>query len=69
MQSSMKSYEVLRNSALLNSLEGFPGGASIRNQPANVGWHKRHGFNPWVKKIPQKVSMATHSSILTWRIP
>ena len=46
MQSSIKSYEVLRNSALPNSLEGFPGDASIRNQPANVGRHKRHGFHP-----------------------
>ena len=27
---------------------------------------KRHGFNPWVGKIPWR---RTHSSILAWRIP
>ena len=27
----------------------------------------RPGFNPWVRKITE--GMATHSSILTWRIP
>ena len=25
-------------------------------------------FDPWVRKIPEK-EMATHSSILAWRIP
>ena len=34
---------------------GFPGG--------------RHGFNPWVGKIPLEKGMATCSSILAWRIP
>ena len=28
------------------------------------GW-----FNPWVRKIPLETEMATHSSILVWRIP
>ena len=26
-------------------------------------------FNPWVRKIPSKREMATHSSILGWRFP
>ena len=26
-------------------------------------------FNPWVGKIPLEKEMATHSSILAWRIP
>ena len=26
-------------------------------------------FNPWVRKIPLSKGMATHSSILAWRIP
>ena len=26
-------------------------------------------FNPWVRKIPLEKKMATHSSILAWRIP
>ena len=29
----------------------------------------RPGFNPWVGKIPLEKEMATHSSILAWRIP
>ena len=28
-----------------------------------------HGFNPWARKIPWGGGMATHSSILAWRIP
>ena len=27
------------------------------------------GLNPWVGKIPLEEGMATHSSILAWRIP
>ena len=30
---------------------------------------RRCGFNPWVRKIPLKKEMATHSSILSWEIP
>ena len=26
-------------------------------------------FNPWVRKIPLEEGMATHSSVLAWRIP
>ena len=26
-------------------------------------------FHPWVRKIPLEKGMATHSSILAWRIP
>ena len=29
---------------------------------------KRHGFHPWVRKIPLE-EMATHTSILAWEIP
>ena len=29
----------------------------------------RPGFDPWVGKILLEVEMATHSSILAWRIP
>ena len=24
----------------------------VKNPPANAGRHKRHGFDPWVRKIP-----------------
>ena len=30
---------------------------------------KRHGFDPWVGKIPLEEEMATHSNILAWKIP
>ena len=32
----------------------------VKNPPA---------INPWVGKIPLEKGMATHSSILAWRIP
>ena len=31
--------------------------------------HRRRGSDPWVGKIPLEEEMATHSSILGWRIP
>jgi len=31
---------------------GFPGGTVVNNLPANAGDEKRHGFDPWVAKIP-----------------
>ena len=30
---------------------------------------RRPGFDPWVGKIPLEKGIATHSSILAWRIP
>ena len=34
--------------------KGFPGGLLVKNLPANAGESKRHGFDPWVGKIPQR---------------
>ena len=31
--------------------------------------HKRHRFDPWVRKIPLEEGMATHTTTLAWRIP
>ena len=31
--------------------------------------HRRCGFDPWVGKIPLEEGMATHSSLLDFRIP
>ena len=39
----------------------------VKNPPANVG-DMRCSFHPWVKKIPLQEGMATHCSILAWRI-
>ena len=30
---------------------------------------RRHGFQPWVQKIPLEKEMATHSNIVAWDIP
>ena len=37
----------------------------INNPPAM----QNTGFDPWVGKIPWEEGMATHSSMLAWRIP
>ena len=37
----------------------------VKNLPAM----QETGFNPWVGKIPLEEEMATHFSILAWRIP
>ena len=47
---------------------GFPDGSVGKKSPAN----RRHGrcvFDPWIGKIPWREEMATHSSILGWKIP
>ena len=38
----------------------------VKNPPANAG-DMRHKFDPW--EDPLEEGMATHSSILAWRIP
>ena len=48
---------------------GFPGGAGGKEPVCQCRRHKRLGFDPWVGKIPLEEGMATHSSILAWRIP
>ena len=40
----------------------------VKNPPANAG-DKRQWFDPQVRKKPLEEGMATHSSILAWRIP
>ena len=48
-------------------MQGFPGGASGKEPTCQCRRHKRWGFNPWVRKIPWRRSVATHSTILGWR--
>ena len=48
---------------------GFPGGTSGKEPTCQCRRHKRCGFDPWVWKNPLEEGMATHSSILAWRIP
>ena len=42
-------------------LKNFPAGPVVRSPPY-------HWFDPWVRRIPLKEKMATHSSILAWII-
>ena len=44
---------------------GFLVVQTVKNLPAM----QETRFNPWVRKIPWEKEMATHSSILAWRIP
>ena len=39
----------------------------VKNLPANAG-DQRSTFDLWVRKISWEKGMATHSSILAWRI-
>ena len=48
---------------------GFPGSTSDKEPACKCRRHKRHRLDPWVGKIPLEEGMATHSSILAWRIP
>ena len=41
----------------------------VKNLPANGRRHRRYSFEPWVGEDPLEEGMATHSSILAWRIP
>ena len=47
------------------ALEGFPSGSAVKNPPANAG---DLGSIPGLGRSPGE-GMATHSSILAWRIP
>ena len=44
-------------------------GVIVKKLPAIAGAVKRHGFDPWVGEDSVEEQMATHSSILAWRIP
>ena len=49
-------------------LEGFPGNAVVKNPPANAGDIEIQ-FLTLGLKGPLEEGMATHSSILAWKIP
>ena len=48
--------------------KGFPGGAVVKNPPANAG-DARDAGSILVWKDPLEEEMATHSCILAWKIP
>ena len=41
----------------------------VKNLSAVQDTLERARFDPWVRKIPWRREMVTHSSILAWRIP
>ena len=47
----------------------FPVGTSGKEPSCQIWRYKRYRFDPWVGKIPWRKGMATHFSILAWRIP
>ena len=48
---------------------GSPSGTSGKEPASQCRRQKRHGFEPSAGKITLEEGMATHSSILAWRIP
>ena len=53
----------------LGSALGFPGGASGRRTPLPMQETKETGLQSLGPDDPLEEGMATHSSILAWRIP
>ena len=52
-------------SVRVDTCMGFPGGSEGKESACNVG---DRGLIPWSGRSPAK-EMATHSSILAWKIP
>jgi len=48
---------------------GFLGGASGKEPASQCKRCRRLGLHPWVRDDPLEPGMATHSSLLAWRIP
>ena len=51
---------------MIHLSSGFPGGLVVKNLPANAG---DEGSIPEYQEGPLEVEMATHSSILAWKVP
>ena len=48
---------------------GLPGWLSGKELTCQVRRYKRQGFSLWIGKITPEEGMASHSSVLAWRIP
>ena len=59
---------ILRNKTEVSMLLSFPGGSAVKNLPANAG-DKRTRVQSLGQEDSLGEGMATHSSILAWRIP
>ena len=49
--------------------KGFPSGSVVKNLPANAGSPAGDAVQSLGREDPLEKEMATHSSILAWRIP
>ena len=68
IQISQEAGQVVWYSYLLKNFPqfvDFPGGSDGKSVCLQC---RRQGFNPWFGKIPLGKEMATHSSILVWKI-
>ena len=50
-------------------ISGFPWWLSHRELACQCRRHRRHGFDPWVRKIPLEEKVVTYSSILAGKTP
>ena len=50
-------------------IKGFPVGTVVKNPPANTRDARDSVSVSWVRKISLEEGIATHCSILAWRIP
>jgi len=48
---------------------GLPWWLSGKESACQYRRHRRRGFDPWAGETALEKEMATHSSILAWRIP
>ena len=66
-----QSYIIFFNPVIILQLfieeKGFPGGTSGKEPACHCRRHRRHRLLGW--EDPLEKGMATHSSILAWRIP
>ena len=60
---------LVKTSVIWIGLYGFPCGASGKEPTCQCRRRKRPGFLSCIRKEPLEEGMATHSSILPWRIP
>ena len=54
------------SAATLGFPDGFPAGSAVKNPPANAGDRRVRSLG---QEEPLEEGVATHSSILAWRIP
>ena len=51
---------------LLRLSMAFPGGTSGKEPTCQCTRHKRHGFHPWVRKIPWRMEATVHRATKNW---